>query len=91
MVLNLKNEGYDVIIYLEESHGGKMEIREIREIHSDKIWIKIPKEFREKRVEIVVSSIEDTVEKPRRFSRFLKSPIKIEKFRMPSREERNDR
>ncbi|NIM12341.1 MAG: hypothetical protein GTO45_09525 [Candidatus Aminicenantes bacterium] len=68
-----------------------MEIREIREIHSDKIWIKIPKEFREKRVEIVVSSIDDNVDKPRRFSSFLKNPIKIENFRMPSREERNAR
>jgi len=33
-------------------------VREIREIESDKLWIKIPKKFMRKKVEIVVSTLE---------------------------------
>lgn len=67
-------------------------IREIREIDSDSVVIKIPEEFRKRKVEIIVLPIDDTItEKRKRFSRFLKNPIKIENFRMPSREERNAR
>lgn len=35
-------------------------VREIREIESDTLWIKIPKKFMKKKVEVIVS----TVEKP---------------------------
>ena len=67
-------------------------IREIREIDSDKLIIEIPARFRKRKVEIIVLPIDEirTVQAGR-FSHFLKNPIKIENFRMPSREERNAR
>lgn len=67
-------------------------IREIREIDSNQVVIDIPDEFRKRKIEIIVMPIDDTVpEKSKRFSRFLKKPIKIENFHMPSRDERNAR
>ena len=66
-------------------------IREIREIDSDEVVIKIPKEFKKKKVEIVISPVEKAAEEHERFSLFLRDPIKIENFQMPSREERNAR
>jgi hypothetical protein len=70
--------------------GGKMEaIREIREIDSDELVIKLPDEFKEKKVEIIILPLEEPTGKRKRFSRFLKHPIHIENFRMPSREERH--
>jgi len=67
-------------------------IREIREIDSNQVVIDIPDEFKKRTVEIIVTPIDDTVEKKsKRFSGFLKNPIKIENFQMLSREERNAR
>jgi hypothetical protein len=67
-------------------------IREIREIDSDKLLIEIPARFRKRKVEIIVLPIDEirTVQSEH-FSQFLKNPIKIENFRMPTREERNAR
>ncbi len=67
-------------------------IREIREIDSDKLLIDIPARFRKRKVEIIVLPIDEIrTGQAGRFSNFLKNPIKIENFRMPSREERNAR
>jgi hypothetical protein len=73
--------------------GAKMEaLREVREIDSDKLVIEIPESFRKRKVEIIVLPIDEIpATQSRRFSHFLKNPIKIENFQMPSREERNAR
>jgi hypothetical protein len=42
-------------------------------------------------VEIIILPLEEPTGKRKRFSRFLKHPIHIENFRMPSREERHAR
>ena len=60
-------------------------IREIREIDSDKLLIDIPERFRKRKVEIIVLPIDEIRTcQPGRFSHFLKNPIKIENFQMPS-------
>jgi len=67
-------------------------IREIREIDSNQVVIDIPDEFKKRTVEIIVTPIDDTIEKKtKRFSGFLKHPIRIKNFHMPSREDRNAR
>ncbi|MCK4761241.1 MAG: hypothetical protein KAW12_03515 [Candidatus Aminicenantes bacterium] len=61
----------------------------IREIDSGRVVIEIPEQSRNKKVEIIVFPfVETPAKKSGRFSRFLQDPIKIENFRMPSREER---
>jgi hypothetical protein len=67
-------------------------IREIREIESDKLLIEIPERFRKRKVEIIVLPLDEIhTGQPGRFSDFLKNPVKIDNFKMPSREERNAR
>ncbi|MGD2086773.1 MAG: hypothetical protein PVH61_11370 [Candidatus Aminicenantes bacterium] len=67
-------------------------LREIREIDSDKLVIEIPESFRKRKVEIIVLPIDEIrATQSGRFPHFLKNPIKIENFQMPSREERNAR
>ncbi len=39
-------------------------LREIREVKSDSIEIKLPEEFREKTLEIIVFPLEETKKKP---------------------------
>ena len=66
--------------------------REIREIDSDKLLIDIPAKFRKRKVEIIILPIDEIRNsQPGHFANFLKNPLKIENFKMPSREERNAR
>lgn len=66
-------------------------IREIRSIDSDEIVIKLPEGFKKRLVEIIVLPVDESSEKKQRFSGFLNNPIRIEGFKLPSREERNER
>ncbi len=63
-------------------------IREVRKVSENEIIIKIPKEFLDKEVEIILYPVETENKK---FADFLRKSIKIENFKMPSREERNAR
>lgn len=77
---------------MEKSFGGKMkiirEIRKVSENEKNEITIKIPKEFLDKEVEIILYPVETENKK---FADFLRKSIKIENFKMPSRKERNAR
>ena len=66
-------------------------IREIRVVDSDKLVLKIPAAYKMKKVEVLVFPVRDNDIEADRFSAFLKEPIAIENFKMPSREERNAR
>ena len=63
-------------------------IREVRKVSENEIIIKIPKEFLDKEVEMILYPVETENKK---FADFLRKSIKIENFKMPSREERNAR
>ena len=70
-------------------------LKEVRHVDSDTLVIKIPEEYRRRKLQVIVYPINDeenTCEtETRKFSKFLQDPITVKDFQMPSREERNAR